>query len=160
MYIYRLPVYEHISKEDFDRIPKDLEDLKLFAHGEILSIEADGANKQKYHITESPIRIDCDRESLVRNLQERIFSFEKQLQDKQYIIARLLDLPRHHSPNTTTTPCINLNEIKSYAPSASALKEQKQDLSRMHAAETKPIESAKEACNKNRNNKDAKNQHK
>ena len=95
-----------------------------------------------------------------KNLQERILSLENHLQDKQYIIERLFDWPRHYSPNITTSPYINPNGIKSYAPPASALKEQKQELARMHAAETKPIESAKEACNKNINNKDERNQRK
>ena len=62
-----------------------------------------------------------------------------------------------------TVACALLREngrsfcIKSYAPSASALKD-KPELARMHAAETTAIESTKEAGNKNTNNADAKHQ--
>ena len=58
-----MSVNEHIAKEDFDRIQEYLKDLILFAHGEILSIKADFANKQNYHIPESSIRIDYERVS-------------------------------------------------------------------------------------------------
>ena len=60
-------------------------------------MKADAASRQKSPTPIPTTRMDKDREALVRSLQERILSLEKQLQDKQYIIERLLDGPRHRS---------------------------------------------------------------
>ena len=76
------PIKEQISKKDSDPIQEDLDELKIYAHGEILLIKADVANKLNPHSPEAPIRIDYNKEDLVRCLQECILSFEKQLQDK------------------------------------------------------------------------------
>ena len=92
-----LPIDDRITMKEFDRIQNDLEDFKRYTHGEILSMKADVASRQKSPTPIPTTRMDKDREALVRSLQERILSLEKQLQDKQYIIERLLDGPRHRS---------------------------------------------------------------
>ena len=153
-----LPIDDRITMKDFDQIHNDLEDFKRYTHGEILSMKADVANRQKSPTPITTTRKDKDREALVRCLQERILSLEKQLQDKQYIIERLLDGPRHRSTNTTTAPYAIPNGTKHHAPSTTIIEEE--------TARTKARENTKELDTKNieRNtiteSKDAKQQQK
>ena len=153
-----LPTDDSISLKDLDRIHTDLEDFKRYTHGEILSMKAEVANRQKSPNPHSMTRMDKDREALVRSLQERILSLEKQLQDKQYIIERLLDGPRHRSTNITTGPYTIPNGSTSHATSTTIIEGE--------TARTKDLENTKELDaksferNANSGNKDAKQQQK
>ena len=152
----------HISMKDFDRIQDDLEDFKRYTHGEILSMKADVANRQKSPNPNSTTPMDKDREALVRSLQERILSLEKQLQDKQYIIERLLDGPRHRSTNITTSPYTIPTGSKNHAPCATTIEEQSAKPTMKNSLGTKTLENTKEPDKRNANtaNKDTKQQEK
>ena len=95
---------EFISKQDFERFLIDFEDFKRYVHCEMLSIKADVASRQKSQ--NPPKSPDRDREALVRTLNERILSLEKQLHEKQYVIQKLFDGPKQN-------PTTNFHEIPS-----------------------------------------------
>ena len=102
-----------ISKQDFERFLTDFEDFKKYIHCEMLSIKADEASRQKPK--NPPISPDGDCEALVRTLNERIMSLERQLHEKQYVIQKLFEgpkqnqktsfheIPREHNNNTSQT---------------------------------------------------------
>ena len=102
-----------ISKQDFERFLTDFEDFKKYIHCEMLSIKADVASRQKPQ--NPPISPDGDREALVRTLNERIMSLERQLHEKQYVIQKLFEgpkqnqktnfheIPREHNNDTSQT---------------------------------------------------------
>ncbi len=96
------PFSDFVTLNHFEKIQTDFVEFKRFTHGEILSLKADVANrspgrKAYTHDTHT----DRDREALLRCLQERIISLEKQLQDKQYIIEKLLENSnRSHAENS------------------------------------------------------------
>ena len=87
-----------ISKQDFERFLIDFEDFKPYVHCEMLSIKADIASRQKAQ--NPPKTPDGDREALVRTLNERILSLERQLHEKQYVIQKLFKGPKQ---NPTTS---------------------------------------------------------
>ena len=89
---------QFITKQDFERFVIDFEDFKRYMQCEMLSIKADVANRQRSY--SPPKTPDKDREALVRTLNERILSLEKQLNEKQYVIQKLFDRP---SQNLTTS---------------------------------------------------------
>ncbi len=58
---------------------KDLEEFKRFTHGETLSLKAELTNRPKSP-TMSGVQ---DREALIRNMEERILSLERQIHQKK-----------------------------------------------------------------------------
>ena len=109
---------EFISKKDFGRFLIDFEESKRYVHCEMLSIKADVASRQKSQ--NPPKSPDGDRKALVRTLNERILSLDKQLNEKQYVIKKLFDGPKqnyitslHEIPsgqNNNTSPQTEANE--------------------------------------------------
>eukprot|EP00794_Sanderia_malayensis_P000649 gene646-1317_t len=61
---------------------------------------AEVANKYKLTSPRKVVNVDKDREALVRSLNERILSLEKQLNDKQFVIERLLDNSKQITTNS------------------------------------------------------------
>ena len=83
------------------RLQNDHEEFKRFIHGEILAIKAQVANRSSSSTKENSSNESTNgnylHEALIRSLQERIISLEKQLNDKQRIIGKILDGPSLHS---------------------------------------------------------------
>ena len=145
---------EFIPKSEYERLQLDFEEFKRFTHGEIVSLKAELANRPKSPTPKFPNPPDKDREALLRSLQERIISLERQLQDKQNIILKLLDGPRVQRseaicPRSTTmkpTPsgyeqqqphCAIMNgeEITSNTGKANAIADQKKEEKNIHPSE-------------------------
>ena len=84
-----LPLNDFVTKDQLDRFQSDFVEFKRFSHGEILSLKADIASRSPNPKVNT--QCDRDREALVTCLQQRIISLERQLQDKQIIIEKLLD---------------------------------------------------------------------
>ena len=80
-----------VNKDDFI-------EFKQFAHSEILSMKADIANRRPSPLEKT--RDDRYHDALVACLQDRIGSLEKQLQDKQFIIEKLLEGHRPSIPSS------------------------------------------------------------
>jgi len=76
--------------EDIANIKNDVEELKRFTHNEILSLRAQTYNGN-YNGRE-----DTHLKLLLKSFEERIDSLEKQLEEKQKIIEKLLDWPNSH----------------------------------------------------------------
>eukprot|EP00112_Aurelia_sp_Birch-Aquarium-sp1_P026125 Seg907.1 transcript_id=Seg907.1/GoldUCD/mRNA.D3Y31 product="hypothetical protein" protein_id=Seg907.1/GoldUCD/D3Y31 len=105
------------------RLQNDHEEFKRFIHSEILAIKAQVANRSCSSPRESfsggSPRENHLHEALIRSLQERI---EKQLNDKQRIIEKILVGPSHHSPkhcennlsNKATTPPMGIRQSSDY----------------------------------------------
>eukprot|EP00112_Aurelia_sp_Birch-Aquarium-sp1_P020546 Seg5319.2 transcript_id=Seg5319.2/GoldUCD/mRNA.D3Y31 product="hypothetical protein" protein_id=Seg5319.2/GoldUCD/D3Y31 len=84
-----LPLNDFVTKDQLDKVQNDFIEFKRFSNGEILPMKAEVANRGP----NPKVKTNCDhdREALVRYLHERIISLEKQLQDKQFIIEKLLE---------------------------------------------------------------------
>ena len=97
-------------------LQNDHEEFKRFIHGEILAIKAQVANRScsspRDNISNGSTTGNHLHEAFIRSLQERIISLEKQLNDKQRIIEKILDGPSHHSP----MHCVNNQSSKATAP--------------------------------------------
>eukprot|EP00112_Aurelia_sp_Birch-Aquarium-sp1_P015113 Seg3320.1 transcript_id=Seg3320.1/GoldUCD/mRNA.D3Y31 product="hypothetical protein" protein_id=Seg3320.1/GoldUCD/D3Y31 len=86
---------DYVSIDDFKRLQVELDEFKRSSHGEILSLKAQIANRPSNPSQQT--RADPsekDKEALLRCLQDRIVSLERQLYDKQKIIEGLLEGPR------------------------------------------------------------------
>ena len=83
------------------RLQNDHEEFKRFIHSEILAIKAQLANRSYSSPRENYSNGSTNgshlHEALIRALQERIISLEKQLNEKQRTIEKILDGPSHHS---------------------------------------------------------------
>ena len=60
----------------------------------MLPIKPDVARRQKSQ--KQPKSPDGDKETMVRTLNERILSLEKQLNEKQFVIKKLFDGPKQN----------------------------------------------------------------
>ena len=78
-----------MTKDQLDRFRSDFVEFKRFLHGEILSWKAENASRSPNPKVKT--QCDRDREALVTCFQQQIISLERQLQDKQFIIEKLLD---------------------------------------------------------------------
>ena len=86
---------DYVSIKDFKRLQVELDEFKRFSHGEILSLKAQIANRPSNPSQQTKAdSTEKDREALLRCLQDRIVSLERQLYDKQKIIEGLLERPR------------------------------------------------------------------
>ncbi|MCP4485599.1 MAG: hypothetical protein GY823_13750 [Flavobacteriaceae bacterium] len=93
-----IPSNDFVTKNQFDQVQNDFIEFKRYTHGEILSMKAEAANRSPGPKVVNT-QVDKDREALFRCLQERIISLERQLQDKQFIIEKLLG--DHHRPENS-----------------------------------------------------------
>ena len=84
-----LPLNDFVTKDQLDRFQTDFVEFKRFANGEILSLKAEITSRSPNPKVKT--QCDRDRKALVTCLQQRIISLERQLQDKQFIIEKLLD---------------------------------------------------------------------
>ena len=144
---------EFIPKSEYERLQLDFEEFKRFTHGEIVSLKAELANRPKSPTPKFPNQPDKDREALLRSVQERIISLERQLQDKQNITSKLLDGPRHQrseaicprSTTTRTTPSgyeqqqphcaiMNAEEMTSNTGKANAIVDRKKEEKSLHSS--------------------------
>ena len=80
------------KRNSLDSLQNDLEDFKRFSHGEILSLKALLAPRQREspHKSNGP-NYEAPQEALIKSLQDRIKSLEMQLRDKQGIIEKLFE---------------------------------------------------------------------
>ena len=86
---------DYVSMKDFKRLKVELDEFKRFSHGEILSLKAQIGNRPSNPSQQTKADpTEKDREALLRCLQDRIVSLERQLYDKQKIIEGLLERPR------------------------------------------------------------------
>jgi len=136
---------DFITKQDFERFLTDFEDFKTYMHCEMLSIKADVASRQKPQNPPKPP--DGDREALVRTLNERILSLERQLHEKQYVIQKLFEGPQqNHSTSFHEIP----REHRNNKSHTSTNEEQKRKLT--------AIKDTNKAGDTNTNSKEHQNQ--
>ena len=75
----------------------DFVEFKKFIHSEILSLKAQVTHKIQSPVREQEPGQETDyMKDLIRSLQDRIVSLERQLQQKQWIIEKLLDGPKEN----------------------------------------------------------------
>ena len=82
----------------------DLVDFKRFIHSEILAIKEQVAHNKQSSIYEPDSGQQPDNKLLIKSLQDRIISLEKQLQQKQWIIEKLLDRPKENVNKSEQQP--------------------------------------------------------
>ncbi len=78
---------------EFTNLHNDLQEFKRFAHDEILSLKAQVYNRNPAEKIGKIEKDDTHLKPLLRSLEQRIISLEKQLDDKQRIIEALIRWP-------------------------------------------------------------------
>ena len=84
-----LPWNDFVTKDQLDRFQTDFFEFKRFSHGGILSLKAEIASRSPNPKVKT--QCDRDREAFGNLLTTANYSLERQLQDKQFIIEKLLD---------------------------------------------------------------------
>ena len=79
---------------EFANLQNDLQEFKRFAHNEILSLKTQTCNRNHTEKIGKSEKDDTHLKPLMRSLEQRIISLEKQLEDKQRIIEELIRWPR------------------------------------------------------------------
>ena len=87
------PICLGLNSNDAD----DFVEFKKFIHSEILSLKAQVTHKIQSPVKEPEPKQETDYvKDLIRSLQDRIVSLERQLQQKQWIIQKLLNGPKEN----------------------------------------------------------------
>ena len=81
------------DEREFANLHNDLQEFKRFAHDEILSLKAQVCHRNHAEKIGKIEKDDTHLKPLLRNLEQRIISLEKQLEDKQRIIEALIRWP-------------------------------------------------------------------
>ena len=82
-------------------------------------------------------KIDRDREALVTCLQQRIISMERQLQDKQIIIEKLLDGHKPAVPSFRQATPTGIDEKPTQCNKTNGEQSMKQTVDKMNSKDTK-----------------------
>eukprot|EP00112_Aurelia_sp_Birch-Aquarium-sp1_P016993 Seg390.2 transcript_id=Seg390.2/GoldUCD/mRNA.D3Y31 product="hypothetical protein" protein_id=Seg390.2/GoldUCD/D3Y31 len=85
-----------------------IHEFKRFIHSEILALKAQTASRSNDH----PHDIDVYAKALIRSLEDRIRSLERQLEQKQAIIEKLLDGPRQIVCTQSTPNPLGAEEVR------------------------------------------------
>ena len=120
---------DFVTKDQLDRFQSDFVEFKRFSHGEILSMKADVASR-------SP-NPKIDREALVTCLKQLIISLERQLQDKQIIIEKLLDGHKPAVPFFRQATPTGIDEKPTQCNKTNREQSMKQTVDKMNAKDTK-----------------------